>query len=192
MSVNLNGGVPLSGGLSQLGTQQDGGDLSPGRLESGSVARFEDAMRAAQGGDVTPVQGVQVAQVQSTGTITDVLPPQDAVPLTGVRPGGAADGATASDPRSAADRAARGLDLEPAAAVQEGPGTTILSGLERLRGVFDSQISSVHEQSTGAAMDVVTMMNIQAEVVQYSVLVDISSKLAGKSTQALDSLMKGQ
>jgi type III secretion system YscI/HrpB-like protein len=186
MSVNITGGMPFSGGLSQVGEAQGTSALAPGQLDGGSVARFEDALRAAQAAHAPAVQGVQIAQVQGTGTVTDVTP------LTGVRPAAGADGATAPDPQTAADRAPRGLDLDPVARTAEGPGTTILSGLERLRGVFDSQITSVHQQSTGTAMDVVTMMNIQAEVVQYSVLVDVTSKLAGKSTQALDSLMKGQ
>jgi type III secretion system YscI/HrpB-like protein len=192
MSVNLTGGLPLSGEMSPLGLGQGAQSVSPGRLDGTSVARFEDALRAAQGADVTATQGVQVAQVQGTGTVTDAVPPVGNTPLTAVRNADAVDGATAPDPQSAADRAARGLDLDPVARADEGPGTTILSGLERLRGVFDSQITSVHQESTGATMDVVTMMNIQAEVVQYSVLVDVTSKLAGKSTQALDSLMKGQ
>jgi type III secretion system YscI/HrpB-like protein len=36
------------------------------------------------------------------------------------------------------------------------------------------------------------MMQLQADMVQYSVLVDVSSKLAGKVTTSIDSLMKGQ
>ena len=36
------------------------------------------------------------------------------------------------------------------------------------------------------------MMELQAQLVEFSLVVDVTSKLAGKSTQALDSLLKGQ
>lgn len=190
MSVDISGGLPFAGGVTPLDAAEGGLAPSPGGLSGTSVARFEEALRGAQSAFDPAQPSVQVAQVQAPGTATDVTPPDAVAPLSQARPTGGADGATRPDPDSAADRAARGLDLDPAR--DAGPGATILSGLERLRGVFDTQITSVHEKSTGTAMDVVTMMNIQAEVVQYSVLVDVTSKLAGKSTQALDSLMKGQ
>lgn len=181
MSLTITNGA-WTGAVDTTG--EAGFSLQPDQLTGTSMARFSDAMRAAEQG------GVQVAQVTGTSTITDAgtvpatTPVNVTTPVNSAQPNGSVDSTTA------AERAVQGLDL--GATVDTGPGQSILSGLERLRGVFDSQIGSVNERSTGTAMDVVTMMNIQAEVVQYSVLVDVTSKLAGKSTQALDSLMKGQ
>jgi type III secretion system YscI/HrpB-like protein len=64
--------------------------------------------------------------------------------------------------------------------------------LEQLRSVFDSQYDSVGSKLQGTTLDVTAMMQLQADLVEYSVLVDVSSKLAGKVTTAVDSLMKGQ
>ena len=57
---------------------------------------------------------------------------------------------------------------------------------------IDTQTNAVADISSGQVLDARTLMSLQAEVVRYTVLVDVSSKLAGKSTQALDALMKGQ
>lgn len=149
----------------------DGTGLGRAFAPGGAVARFDEAMHAASG--VTPVQ---YAQVQQTGSVTD------AVPLTAVPSAG-----TPVEATSAAERAVRGLDL-----VDEGPGQSILDGLGRLRSIFDTQTSSVADITSGQVLDARTLMSLQAEVVRYTVLVDVSSKLAGKSTQALDALMKGQ
>jgi type III secretion system YscI/HrpB-like protein len=37
-----------------------------------------------------------------------------------------------------------------------------------------------------------TLLAVQMEVVNFSMLVDVTSKLTGKSTQAFDTLLKGQ
>lgn len=161
-------------------------DVSLGRLDQvqigrDSIGKFDEAMRHAD--------GVQYAQAAPTtpGTVTDVTPLNPNAPVTELRRIEGSDGVNPNE------RALEGLELNQTTAATDGPGQTILNGLERIRGAFDNQISSVTTQVTeGQAMDVTTMMNIQREVVQYSVLVDVSSKLAGKSTQALDTLMKGQ
>lgn len=149
-----------------------------------SVRNFEDALRIAHG--PTPAE-LQLAQADATvpGTATDATNPL--VPAPGVP---AVDGATAAIEADARLRAAEGLGL--VAGDDVGPGNSILNGLEQLRSVFDSQYSSVNSQLQGTTMDVNAMMALQADLVEYSVLVDVSSKLAGKVTTAIDSLMKGQ
>ncbi|WP_417277774.1 hypothetical protein [Celeribacter sp.] len=160
----------------------------------GSLANFETAMRKALASqdEVAPA-GFEPVQLAQTGPLTDV--PQAGA----ISPVGAAEfdplnapvapqrieGATAAD-----TRAASGLGVVGAA--EGAPGQTILSGLERLRGAFDGKIGSVGARMENTEMSVQAMVSLQAEVVEYSVLVDVSSKLAGKSTQAMDSLMKGQ
>lgn len=180
MSLTTNG-VP---GLSpQVGMDQShmisavgGAGLSALGLPGGQVGRFEAALDGA-----SVVQSVQYAQVQQVGSMTD------AVPLTKVNSNPSATSPTNS--ADAANRAVRGLDLGDET---DGPGESILQGLGRLRSVFDTQTKNVAAVNEGNVMDAVTMMNLQTEIVRYTVLIDVSSKLAGKSTQALDALMKGQ
>lgn len=149
----------------------DGGGLGRAFAPNSAVARFDEAMHAAS----APAP-VQFAQVQQANSVTD------AVPLTAVPGAGRPIEAT-----SATERAVRGLEL-----TDEGPGQSILDGLGRLRSIFDTQTNAVADITTGQVLDATTLMSLQAEVVRYTVLVDVSSKLAGKSTQALDALMKGQ
>lgn len=105
----------------------------------------------------------------------------------------AADGGAA--PADAAARAREGLGLEgvqPEAAVQPTGGDMILQGLDKLRGMFDageSRIGSIVDRGT---LDAHAMVEMQMELVNFTMLVDLGSKLTGKSTQVFDTLMKGQ
>ena len=161
---------------------------SGNKAVSDAVPRFEEALRGATAAE--NVEGVQVAQladpnvdnVTAPGVVTDATAVEGTPPVEATVESAQADART---------RAAEGLGLaEPSGT--ETSGTSILSGLEQLRSVFDQQYSGVGQNLEGTRMDVTDMMALQAEVIKYSVLVDVSSKLAGKSTQAMDSLMKGQ
>lgn len=152
-----------------------------------SVRNFEEALRAANG--PAPVE-LQLAQADPTtavpgATATDMVAPvltaPGTPPVAGVTPGMETD---------AGIRAAEGLGL--ASGEDVGPGNSILNGLEQLRSVFDSQYDSVGSKLQGTTLDATAMMQLQADLVEYSVLIDVSSKLAGKVTTAIDSLMKGQ
>ncbi|MGV8938759.1 MAG: EscI/YscI/HrpB family type III secretion system inner rod protein [Allorhizobium sp.] len=103
--------------------------------------------------------------------------------------------APASDTQvlSPADRARAGLDLAPAASASApAPGNMILDGLTNLRGVFDAREARVGEIMKRSGTDATSLMELQVEVVNFTMLVDISSKLTGKTTQVFDTLMKGQ
>lgn len=71
-------------------------------------------------------------------------------------------------------------------------GDAILGGLQRLRGIFDKQEGIVSRLMSGSAANTGTMLAMQMEVANFSLLVEVTSKLTGKSTQAFDTLMKGQ
>lgn len=91
-------------------------------------------------------------------------------------------------------RARRGLGLEaveakPAAAPA---GDMILDGLQRLRGVFDAREARLNEVMSTSGTDARSLMAMQVEMTNFTMLVDISSKLTGKSTQVFETLMKGQ
>jgi len=106
-----------------------------------------------------------------------------------------ADRANPAAEAEAKERAKRALHLDdPAqkAAPVSGAGDTILEGIQKLRGVFDAQQARVNKVMSSPATDMHTLLAIQMEVVNYSVLVDVTSKLTGKSTQAFETLLKGQ
>lgn len=101
--------------------------------------------------------------------------------------------ADAVDP---ADRARRTLGLEPEASVapaaNASTGDLILDGLSKLRGNFDASAQKIASVMNGAPVDMEAMLSVQVELARFSLLTDITSKLTGKSTQAFDTLMKGQ
>lgn len=152
-----------------------------------SVQNFEESLRAAQG---VGMPELRLAQADATTTVpgttaTDVTPPL--LSSTGTPPVAEASPSAETDARL---RAAEGLGLASEESV--GPGNSILNGLEQLRSVFDSQYGAVGSKLQGTTLDTAALMSLQADIVEYSVLVDVSSKLAGKVTTSIDSLMKGQ
>jgi type III secretion system YscI/HrpB-like protein len=147
----------------------------PLQVQRAEFDRFQQALEKA--GFPTKIGQVEapvrIAQLDPLGTATDATTPADAA--------------------NAANRAVMGLELDGEADDTAGTGTAILEGLGKLRGVFDSQLDGVAQRSTVTnPYDSIGMMQLQAELFEFSLVVDVTSKLAGKSTQALDSLMKGQ
>ena len=148
-------------------------------------------------GKAAPAKVMQLAQLENssqrfTGALNSAIEAngpaiqaQAAAPVRNVQ---SADGV------NAADRARRTLELDgrtPQVTAPQG-GDTILDGLQKLRGVFDRQQARVNQVTSGPITDMKTMLAVQMEVVNYSVLVDVTSKLTGKSTQAFETLLKGQ
>lgn len=158
-----------------------------GTGHSTAVRNFEDILRAAQApeGGVLRLAQADPSTAVPGATATDVVPPLLSAPGTPAVaetvPGAEVDSRL---------RAAEGLGLESDAPA--GPGNSILNGLEQLRATFDSQYDAVGSKLQGTTLDVTAMMQLQADMVKYSVLIDVSSKLAGKVTTSIDSLMKGQ
>ena len=99
----------------------------------------------------------------------------------------------ASIDANAQERARQGLGLDgvPAEAPPNA-GDMILEGMQQLRGVFDAREAHIAELMSSQTVNANTLMAMQMEVANFTLLVDISSKLTGKTTQALDTLMKGQ
>ena len=158
----------------------------------------------------------QVAQLTTTGTAgvspTGPNAPGTAPPGSSVDPArierfqsvfqDAARPATAAQPTQAAqapaeagraerEDALRSLELDGSAAPTATTGDTILGGLSRLREVFDTQHARLTDM-TGLKPDAGGLIAAQMEVVQYSLLIDVTSKMTGKATQSFDTLMKGQ
>ena len=158
------------------------------------TARFEATMEMTRvnTGPMTvphavPATQVQVAQLGTTpGT-------DSATRLPG------AGGEVQASPESR-DRALRGFGFDEVAKPNEtgiggnpvSTGDSILEGLKRLRGAFDTQATSLAQMNQSGSMSAGEMLALQVEVVKYGLLIDVTSKLTGKSTQAFDTLLKGQ
>lgn len=71
-------------------------------------------------------------------------------------------------------------------------GDTILSGLKKLQGVFSDRQRQLNETIEVPNLSAQTLMRIQMDMVQYTLMIDVASKVSGKLTQSVDSLVKGQ
>lgn len=71
-------------------------------------------------------------------------------------------------------------------------GDAILDGLQKLRGVFDVQERHIATLTSKPMTDINKALSIQMELMNFTVLVDVASKLTGQSTQAIETLLKGQ
>lgn len=92
------------------------------------------------------------------------------------------------------DRARQGLDLQGVSANVAPPtgGDMILDGIQKMRGVFDAHEARIGSIMNGSTTSATALMDMQMELANFSLLVDVASKLTGKSTQIFDTLMKGQ
>ena len=61
-----------------------------------------------------------------------------------------------------------------------------------MRGIFDIREHSISSVTQSNLVDAQTLLSMQKEVFQYTMLLDITSKLTGKASQVVDQLMKGQ
>jgi type III secretion system YscI/HrpB-like protein len=151
------------------------------------------ALPLAAVGTVPTPDTVRAVATEQVDAFQSALQRQNASQSAEVQPVGSVV-ETAQADLDAQERARRGLGLEEVQgeAVKSQPGDMILDGLQKLRGVFDARESRVAELMNRSTLDAGTLMAVQMEVANFTLLVDISSKLTGKSTQALDTLMKGQ
>lgn len=135
----------------------------------------DDSSRRFSGALASALHAQAVAQAGATGAAS---------------PPGAA---SAVSPADASARARRTLDLGGAAATDlPAKGDAVLGGLQRLRGVFNAAETRLSAATDGHDISTNGLFKAQMEVARFSLLMDVSSKLAGKSTQAFDTLLKGQ
>ncbi|KZK76703.1 Type III secretion needle MxiH like protein [Pseudovibrio sp. W64] len=77
------------------------------------------------------------------------------------------------------------------ASVNPTDSNFVIDGLAKVRGVFAETSSNINAISEGGKLSHFDkLINMQIEVANYSLLVDVSSKIAGKTTQGLDALMR--
>ncbi|EAV41320.1 hypothetical protein SIAM614_00979 [Stappia aggregata IAM 12614] len=175
-----------------------------GGAAASSVDRFVGAMKVAQAHSAPEVEAdlvVRPASVAETAEGGTGPRRQGGVPGEPIRPDEAAGAgntyaeiSAAADAAKAAARAsASEVGFVPRAdGVEDNKGDIILDGLSWLRGAFDAQADKVAETSTASVSGTERLLETQMEIVKYSLLMDVTSKLVGKSTQTFDTLMKGQ
>lgn len=153
-----------------------------------SIERFHDALRLAQ----APVAAGGPEGVGATEPSPVVEP--GAEPVAGPAKGltyGRIDAATGLPDGRVTEREEPGS--VPGHRI--GPdtrGDTILNGLSQLRSAFDSHADRLTALSSSDATSTEQLIAVQVELAKFSLLIDVTSKLAGKSAQAFDTLMKGQ
>lgn len=177
---------------------------NPGAVKSPSIQRFEDAMTRAEAMQPQPVAFVAPDNVSGVQP-ADMRPQPESFFLAQATP---AQPDTTNQGAAQAFEATNGTRIDitagfgtpPAtetAVADPGTGQGIIDGLSRLRGVFDAQeqaITGISPTDPGGTrlLNSSELINLQLEVVKYSMLMDVTSKLAGKSTMTFDTLMKGQ
>ena len=150
---------------------------------------FSDMVTAASSNvaELGPAQNTAIAQAATPVAPHEALSPQEVAQTNAVPPPANVD---SLDPQ---EKARRALSL-PAAATKAADtgGDTILNGLQKLRNVFDNQIHRINQATNGPLDNTERLLRVQTEVLQFTMLVEISGKLVGKSTQAFETLLKGQ
>jgi Type III secretion basal body protein I, YscI, HrpB, PscI len=165
--------------------------LKPARVQASdaSVGGFLQAMERA--GAVAPAEAASPKVVAAA----DAAPPAKAVPPVGAPPPAEVAGPASRGVEETSDsklRARRALGLDaPAAVGAPATGEAILEGLKKLRGVFqDANLRLNAALSSSDGFDPQALMATQLEMINWSLLVEVASKMEGKSTQALNDLLK--
>jgi type III secretion system YscI/HrpB-like protein len=153
------------------------------------------------------VSSFEVAQLatQQPAVATDALPKtapsddqvdtfeqifRDANARSSTTPTTSSEPVTAAESQDSRQNTIDTLGLDAKAAPTSTTGDTILGGLSKLREIFDVQQAKL--AGIGYTDSASGLIAAQLEVVKYSMLVDVTSKLTGKATQSFDTLMKGQ
>ncbi|WP_341367282.1 type III secretion system inner rod subunit SctI [Yoonia sp. BS5-3] len=173
---------------------------NPAGAKSQSVLRFEQSMARADIPAPEPVafsatDGINAAFEIDAAPRPETFVQVQATPADQIQP---VNGNTVqATPPTFENPLGAISEIKTAAVEAPGTGQGIIDGLSKLRGVFDAQeqaVTGITPADTAGARLTNTseLINLQLEVVKYSMLMDVTSKLAGKSTQTFDTLMKGQ
>ena len=191
--------------MSNIGlTETESGAPSRGGLglplpqSSSSIESFKNALQLAQSGGAPaspPVTGPsEVGNIPALAATGQPLTPAgDRADM--VKTYGQMD---AESLAAENERALRGVEIgrpveaaSSASTVHANPGNFILDGWSQLRSVFDQQALSLNTASAQGINGTERMIATQIEMAKYSLLLDVTSKLTGKLTQHVDTLLKG-
>ncbi|MBG6146030.1 hypothetical protein IWQ51_004176 [Labrenzia sp. EL_142] len=165
----------------------------PGAGSLASINRFEAALKDAE--SAVSVQAITHTNAAPPNSFLLAQTDQITAPASSSpsRTYGEIDlDATSRGLRSEAPELQIGEPSATSRVERDNRGEAILDGLSSLRSAFDAQAARVSEIATGPASISEKLVQTQVEIVRYSLLMDVSSKLTGKSTQAFDTLLKGQ
>ncbi|EHS51347.1 Type III secretion system, YscI/HrpB-like protein [Rhizobium sp. PDO1-076] len=160
-----------------------------------SIAQFEAALNDAQVAQLVSRQDQPVQRVRADSDASNAahsLPDQ----ISPSKTYGQMDAAALAAEN---ERAVQGIELgQKIRGVTAGKGAAnnkgdmVLDGLSNLRSVFDEQIGRLHSASTGPINGTEKFFSVQVEMAKFTLLMDVASKLSGKATQTIDTLLKGQ
>jgi type III secretion system YscI/HrpB-like protein len=103
----------------------------------------------------------------------------------------AVDGSTSA--ASPQQQTLKALDLDKSKSSQPlSQGDAILSGLGKLQGIFANKQGELTSAINSGSLSAQSLMKVQMDLVQYTLLIDVASKVTGKVTQSVDTLVKGQ
>ncbi|KZM47400.1 EscI/YscI/HrpB family type III secretion system inner rod protein [Labrenzia sp. OB1] len=188
----------IGNSLSSLSIDESVGISIPGRIgnEAATTASFEKFRDTLQLAQIPSTQNA--AGVPPIGS--NALPVQQPAELAVVRTYGQMDAAALARENERALRGEnvvdsvrnKGTNGEVGDISRSQDGDLILSGLSALRDVFDKQTAAVNDATSSSLGGTEKLIATQMEIVKFSLLMDVTSKLTGKSTQTFDTLMKGQ
>lgn len=200
-SFLANAGLQNATSDIQSGSPSHQGAGIPGAQPVGSLEKFNNAMYQAENSNAV------VALNQPAPPVADLRGPfslQSNIQQVDQPSTASATVKTYADMDAEAlaaenERATQGVQFgKHVPAADEGnsvaghQGSLVFDGLSSLRHAFDGQIGRVNDISAQSINGTEKMIATQMEMTRFSLLVDVTSKLTGKSTQVLDTLLKGQ
>ncbi len=166
-------------------------NLSNGVLVHGTGSSANSAAAPPSHGSVGAEQRFSAALEKASSDAGVVSPASSAnSPDQSVRQSSAA----AESSHDAQERARRALKLKSpvSGAKKTEGGDLVLDGLQKLRGTFDAHEKRLSNLMSKTTPDLNSLLAVQMEVVNFTVMVDVTSKLSGQSAQAFETLLKGQ
>jgi hypothetical protein len=77
------------------------------------------------------------------------------------------------------------------AATGGAPGDKILGGVLGIKASIDARLDHIASVSDGSSVTTEKLFALQKEIAEFGLLLDVGSKIVGKSTQTVDTLLKG-
>ena len=185
----------LNGPTSAIDRAEGAQKIAPASQIENFANALQDAMHSFVGGRGFEAVAIQHAEVRHDFSVQQQQSVSD-------RPSGNDDPeivkANAIDGRHLYSSFSAGGNERAARGVSIGEGVSdnaitdpIRDGLGTARGMFDEQVNKVHSAGAGSMSGSEALIAAQYELTKFSLVLDVSSKLLGKATQTVDTLMKG-
>ncbi len=154
-----------------------------GHIEAGEATnqRFSAALEKAGNRSEPTLQQAGAQQLDAVSRVAQ------SKPVSSTDPAGTAT-------TDAQERARRALNLNAVHATQNttAQGDLILHGLQKVRSFFSAREAQLNNLVSGSMVDTNRLFAFQMEIMNFSLVATVASKLTGTSTRTLESLLKGQ